>query len=311
MASMKTFLVVNPMSANGRTGRQFPEISSALRNGIGEFEHAFTTRSGEATDLARKAIKDGFERIVAVGGDGSINEVVNGFFEDGKAINPSAALGIIPRGTGGDFRKSFGWTTELADAVKRLAQPDVAPLDVGQLEFLDARGKSALRYFVNVASCGISGKVDDEVNNSSFKGLGGGTLSFKLASLKALLSYANKPVKLSFDDGPEERVDALTCLAVGNGQFFGGGMWICPQAKPDDGIFDVTIWERFGLKDFALRQGAIYNGQHLKLSGVRNLRAKRVTATSDVEVLLDVDGEQPGRLPATWQVLPGAIRINR
>jgi diacylglycerol kinase family enzyme len=98
---------------------------------------------------------------------------------------------------------------------------------------------------------------------------------------------------------------------VGNGQYFGGGMWICPQAKPDDGIFDVTIWERFGLKDFALRQGAIYNGQHLKMNGVRSLRAKKVTATSDVDVLLDVDGEQPGKLPATWQVLPGAIRISR
>jgi diacylglycerol kinase family enzyme len=98
---------------------------------------------------------------------------------------------------------------------------------------------------------------------------------------------------------------------VGNGQYFGGGMWVCPNAQPDDGIFDVTIWERFGLKDFALRQGAIYSGKHLQLSGVRALRAKKVRAECDSELLLDVDGEQPGRLPATWTVLPAAIRVNR
>jgi YegS/Rv2252/BmrU family lipid kinase len=311
MAELKTFLVVNPMSAAGRTGKRFPEIAAAVRGGIGEFGHAFTTKGGEATELARKALRDGYERVVAVGGDGTINEVVNGFFEGGKAINPQGVLAVIPRGTGGDFRKTFGWSNELADAVKRLAGPDLAPLDVGELRFVDGQGRDAVRHFVNVASCGISGDVDDQVNKSSFKGLGGGKLSFKLASLKALLGYANKPVKVRFDDGAEERLDQLTCLAVGNGQYFGGGMWVCPKAQPDDGYFDVTIWERFGLSDFMFKQGAIYNGEHLKMDGVRTTRARKVSATSDAEVLLDVDGEQPGRLPATWQVLPAAIRVNR
>lgn len=311
MAELKTFLVVNPQSASGKTGKRFPEISAAVQGAIGAFEHAFTTRSGEATELARSALKRGFNRIVAVGGDGTANEVVNGFFEGGKALDAQAIFGLIPRGTGGDFRKTFGWSNELADAVKRLAQPDLAPLDVGELEYVGHDGKKALRYFVNVASCGISGDVDEAVNTSSFKGLGGGKLSFKLASLKALLRYANKPVRVRFDDGDEQRLDGLTCLAVGNGQYFGGGMWVCPAAQPDDGQFDVTIWERFNLADFALRQGAIYSGEHVKLSGVRTTRAKKVFADSDVEVLLDVDGEQPGRLPATWRMLPAAIRVNR
>jgi len=311
MSELKTYLVVNPQSAAGRTGKRFPEISAALRSAIGEFEHAFTTRANEATELTRAALHKGFNRIVAVGGDGTANEVVNGFFENGKATDSQAVFALIPRGTGGDFRKTFGWTDELADACQRLASPKLGPLDVGELRFVDGSGKDALRYFVNVASCGISGQVDDNVNKASFKGLGGGKLSFKLASLKALMGYSNKLVRVRFDDGPEEKLSQLTCLAVGNGQYFGGGMWVCPNAQPDDGTFDVTIWERFGLKDFALRQGAIYNGKHLELPGVRALRAKKVQAQSDSEVLLDVDGEQPGRLPATWTVLPAAIRINR
>lgn len=306
---LKTFLVVNPQSANGRTGRRFAEISAAVRAGVGPVEHAFTTRAGEATALTRAALGRGFRRIVAVGGDGTANEVINGFFEGDRVIDPEAIFALIPRGTGGDLKKTFGWSDALGEAVKRLSSPTLGRLDVGRLRFVDHEGQPALRHFVNIASCGISGRVDAEVNRSS-KALGG-ALSFKLASLKALLRYANPPVRVRFDGGPEERLPALTCLAVGNGRYFGGGMMVCPDAQPDDGIFDVTIWQRFGLKDFVLKQGAIYGRGHLKMDGVRTLQAKRVEASSDVEVLLDVDGEQPGRLPASFEVLPAAIRINR
>jgi YegS/Rv2252/BmrU family lipid kinase len=306
---LKTFLVVNPQSANGRTGRRFAEIAAAVRGGIGDVAHAFTTRAGEATELARSALGRGFQRIVAVGGDGTANEVINGFFEGERVIDGEAVFALIPRGTGGDLKKTFGWSDDLGEAVRRLASPQLGRLDVGRMRFVDHQGQAALRHFVNIASCGISGRVDDEVNRSS-KALGG-ALSFKLASLKALLRYANAPVRVKFDGGPQERLAALTCLAVGNGQYFGGGMWVCPDAQPDDGIFDVTIWERFGLKDFVLKQGAIYGRGHLKMDGVRTLRAKKVEAESDVEVLLDVDGEQPGKLPASWEMLPGAVRVNR
>jgi YegS/Rv2252/BmrU family lipid kinase len=253
-------------------------------------------------------LKRGYQRVVAVGGDGTINEVANGFFDGERAVNPEAVFAVIPRGTGGDFRKTFGWGTELDEAARRLQNPTLSPIDVGRLRYLAHDGREATRYFVNIASCGVSGVVDDEVNRAS-KALGG-TLSFKLASLKALLKYGDRTIRLSVDDGPFEEL-RITCLAVGNGQYFGGGMWVCPKARPDDGIFDLTVWSGFRLSDFVLKSRAIYDGTHLRLPGVRTLQGKKVRAESAETVLLDVDGEQPGRLPATWELLPAALKLNR
>jgi YegS/Rv2252/BmrU family lipid kinase len=308
MTTLKTFLVVNPQSANGRTGKAFPEIGAAVRNAIGDFDHAFTTRGGEATTLARDAIRRGYQRIVAVGGDGTVNEVVNGFFDGDKVIDPEAVFALIPRGTGGDFRKTFGWSPELHDAAARLRDPKIVPVDVGRLHYTAHDGSAGTRYFINIASCGISGVVDQEVNAAS-KALGG-TLSFKLASLKALLKYSDKNITLSVDDGPQENL-RITCLAVGNGQYFGSGMWVCPSAQPDDGIFDITVWSGFSLGDFIFKSKAIYEGSHVRFPGTRQLKGKKVRAESSHEVVLDVDGETPGRLPATWELVPGAIKINR
>jgi YegS/Rv2252/BmrU family lipid kinase len=308
MAELKTYLVVNPQSAGGRTGKRFPEIAGAVRGAIGDFDHAFTNRIGEATDLARAALGRGYQRIVAVGGDGTINEVANGFFDGERAIDAQAVFAIIPRGTGGDFRKTFGWGNELGEAVRRLASPNISPIDVGRIRYQDHDGKEAVRHFVNIASCGVSGVTVDEVNHTT-KVLGG-RVSFTLGSVKALLKYRDRAIRLSIDDGPFEEV-RITCLAVGNGQYFGSGMMVCPQARPDDGTFDVTIWSGFGLADFALKSKSVYDGSHIKLPGTRTFRAKKVRAETVEEVLLDVDGEQPGRLPATWELLPGALRFNR
>jgi YegS/Rv2252/BmrU family lipid kinase len=306
MAEAKTFLVVNPMSANGRTGKQFPEIAAAVRSKAGEFDHAFTTRIGDGETLAREALKKGYTRVVAVGGDGTANEVVNGFFEGGKPVRPDAVFALIPRGTGGDLRKTFGWTNKVDEAASRLNVAKNGAVDVGRITFMGHDGRERERYFINVASFGVSGVVVDEVNHTS-KALGG-AISFQLASLKALLKYSDKPIRLSVDDGAAEELK-VTCVAVGNGGYFGGGMWVCPKAKPDDGLFDVTVWSGFGLLDFATKKSQIYSGAHVNFPGTRTLRAKKVRAESDHVVLIDVDGEQPGRLPVTIEILPSAIQV--
>jgi YegS/Rv2252/BmrU family lipid kinase len=244
--------------------------------------------------------------VVAVGGDGTVNEVVNGFFRAGKPVRENAALGVIPRGTGGDFRKTFGWDTELRPALQRIARGATRPIDVGLLRYTRPDGSSAERYFANICSFGASGVVDQEVNKSS-KALGG-KLSFMVGSVRALLKYKDRKVRLSLDGGAPETVP-VTTLSVANGRYFGGGMCVAPGADPSDGIFDVTLWSGFGLGDFALKSKAIYDGSHVKMKGTRTMRAKKVEAQSDEEVLLDVDGEQPGRLPCSMTIVPGAIRL--
>ncbi|HYV44797.1 MAG TPA: diacylglycerol kinase family protein [Myxococcaceae bacterium] len=307
---MKTFLVVNPQSANGQTGRKWAELSAEIGRGLGEFGHTFCDRQMHAVDLTRDAIRKGYDCIVAVGGDGTINEVINGFFDaDGKAINPGASLGLIPRGTGGDFRRTFGWKVDLHEALARLKTDATQPFDVGVVELVDHEGKPATRYFANIASFGVSGLVVKKVNESS-KALGG-KITFMLGSVRALIGYKDQPVRVTMDDRPAEEM-AITTLAVANGKYFGGGMQVAPQADTRDGTFDITVWSGYGLTDFALKQGGIYSGAHVKWKGTRTFQCRELKADPvrpDAVVLLDVDGEQPGRLPCRMRILPSAIRL--
>ncbi|MHB1843928.1 MAG: diacylglycerol/lipid kinase family protein [Deltaproteobacteria bacterium] len=297
--------IVNPRSANGSTARLWPELAGRLARSVGEVSARFTTGPGQATDLTREALRAGASLVLSVGGDGTHNEVANGFFEGGQPVRPEAAMGIIPAGTGGDFRRAFGWSADPREAIGRLATGARRKIDVGRLTFSTDRGE-AVRHFVNVASFGIGGLVDDRVNHTTK--ILGGKASFALASLRALVAYRDQQIRLSLDDEPAREL-LVTSIAVANGQYFGGGMWVAPEARPDDGLFDITIWQGFGLADFVLRAGRLYDGSHRKLPGTTMARARRVRAESDEIVLLDVDGEQPGRLPATFELLPGALSL--
>ncbi|AKU89908.1 diacylglycerol/lipid kinase family protein [Vulgatibacter incomptus] len=304
----KVVFIVNPKSGNGATGRQWRSLASGLRAQVGDFGELFTTRPQEATALARHALEGGADVVVAVGGDGTINEVLNGFFaDDGTPVRQGAALSVLPRGTGSDFLRSLGFASgDAASIGARLAAGRRRQLDVGLVTYERDDGRLERRYFANVASFGTSGLVDRYVNRAT-KVLGG-KASFTIGAVRGLLAYEDRRCRVRFDDGPWEELD-ITCLAVANGRFFGGGMMVAPDAKMDDGLFDVTIWSGFGLSDFVFQRGRIYDGRHVELKGTRTLRAKRIEATCAEECLLDIDGEAPGRLPSTFEILPGALDL--
>ena len=304
--AVRPFLVVNPWSAGGRTGRQWPEISARLGRHLGAFAHAFTERPLDASRLTARALHEGYECVVAVGGDGTVNEVVNGFFEDGRVINAEAALGVVGRGTGGDFGRTYGWDAGLEAAATRLQHGSTLAIDVGCVSFLDADGAPAFRHFANVCSFGVSGEIDRAVNQGS-KALRG-RVSFALGSLRALWRYQDRTVRVRVDGGEPQEMK-VTVLAAAIGRYFGGGMCVAPEAHPADGLIDVTVWTGYGVSDFALKAPALYGGGHVKLSGTRTFRCKSLSAEGDGDVLLDVDGEQPGRLPCEISLLPGALRL--
>jgi diacylglycerol kinase (ATP) len=305
---VKPYLIVNPASAHGATGRHFDRIARAVRSALGAFDCAFTHRRGEGTELARKAVREGGKLVVAVGGDGTASEVIDGLIEAGRPIDPEVLFGCIPRGTGGDLRRTLGWSSDPEEAAQTLATGTVRVCDVGRIEFLGHDGRMQARHFANVAGCGISGMVVREVEKG-WKALGG-RLGFMLASAKGLLAYSDQPVHYRLDDGPwqEER---LTALEVCNGRFFGSGMMVAPEARVDDGLFDVTIWKGLGFADFLTKRGTLYDGSHVRLPNTRTARARVIEAEplDNAEVLLDVDGEQPGKLPARFAILPGALRL--
>lgn len=302
---MKFLFVVNPRSANAETGRKWPSIFAAITKELPDARAALTEAPMHAAKLCADGLKSGVDCVVAVGGDGTVNEVVNGFFENGAPLRADAALGVLPQGTGGDFKKTFGWTNDLSSTLARLKAGQTRAVDVGQLDFVDHAGKQATRYFANICSFGVSGVVDREVNQSSK--LLGGKASFMLGSVKGLLKYTDKNVRFSLDGAAHEA--RVTTLSVANGRYFGGGMQVAPKADPFDGLFDVTVWSGYTLLDFMLKSKAIYDGSHTAFPGTTTHRCSELKATCDDEVLIDCDGEQPGKLPCTMRVLKGAIRL--
>jgi diacylglycerol kinase (ATP) len=304
-----TVVIVNPSSAGGRTGRRWDELASLLRAAYGEFEDCYTEGPGDGTRLCRQALREGATTVVAVGGDGSINEVMNGFFgEDGRPIGDAAALGVIPLGTGGDFIRSIGVPRDPIAAARALAGAAPRRVDVGRVRYTDHQGATATRHFINVASFGIAGLVDKYVNESR-KSMNG-TLAFALATLRAGVTYSNTQVRVRTDEG-EWRTGPIYNVSVANGRFFGGGMKVAPEARLDDGALELIRFGDMGLFDL-LRDGMdLYSGRHVELAKVSTARVRTVEAepADGAEVLLDVDGEQPGKLPARFEILPSAIAL--
>jgi YegS/Rv2252/BmrU family lipid kinase len=310
MATPRTVIVVNPQSQSGQLGRRWPDLSGRIRREIGSFEEAHTSGPGDATRLARRALEDGADRVVAIGGDGTINEVANGFFDGDRPVNPDAALGILPFGTGGDFRKTIRMPRDIGRAARVLARGGTRRIDVGLLEYTRRDGAPASRVFVNIASFGISGVVDRYVNASS-KRLGG-RVSFLVATARATVNYRNQRVRMVFDDDAASAADlTINTVAIANGRYFGGGMFIAPDAELDDGLFDVVALGDFTIKEMLLNSRRIYDGSHLSIDKVSFRRARQVRAEplDGEQVELDVDGETPGILPATFRILPRALLL--
>ncbi|MEO8549620.1 MAG: diacylglycerol kinase family protein, partial [Kofleriaceae bacterium] len=236
MVAPRTVVVVNPSSQGGRLGKRWPELADLLQRQF-PFDDVHTKAPGDATLLSREALRGGAERIVAIGGDGTVNEVINGFFEHGAAVAPDASFALIPYGTGGDFRRSLELPTETIEAAKVIAANHTKRIDVGRLDFVATDGHPATRMFANIASFGVSGVVDRLVNESGKKL--GGKLSFMFASVRATWSYKNQRVQLVFD-GTDRAELSINTVAVANGKYFGGGMKVAPAAELDDGTFEVV-----------------------------------------------------------------------
>lgn len=302
----RTTVIVNPKSQGGRLGKRWTEVAETLGRAF-PFDVALTAGPGDATSLTRAALRDGVERVVAIGGDGTVNEVVNGFFDDaGAPISPDASFALIPYGTGGDFRRTFGLPTELADAAALVAANHRRKIDVGRLAFVATDGSPATRMFANIASFGVSGVVDRLVNESGKKL---GRLSFLAATARATWSYKNQRVQLVFD-GRDRVETTINTVAIANGRYFGGAMMVAPDAEVDDGQFDVVALGDFGFGDLITSGRRIYKGTHLTMDKVTARRARVVEAEPidpGAVVELDIDGESPGRLPARFELVPAAL----
>jgi len=300
-ASEKTVFLVNPASANGSTGRRWPEIAHRARMSGLEGDARFSERRGHLGELARDAALGGVERLVVVGGDGSVNEVATGLA--GLPCSPEVA--IVPRGTGWDFVRTFGIPNDVDAAARVAVTGDVRTIDLGRATFRTWEGGETKSVFANVASAGMSGAIAQRANETT-KALGG-KASYLWATFTVFAGWSAVRTHLTVD--AEIRDGRMFDVMVANGKFLGGGMKMCPDAEPDDGLLDVLTIGDVTKRDLVVTMPKIYRGTHLPHPKAEALRGRVVTIETDEPLPVELDGEQPGTTPARFEVLPAALRL--
>jgi len=305
---VKTIVIVNPQAGNGRTEKIWPNIESALEKSIGSFEVLQTTCRGDATDLSRRILKEDSARIVAVGGDGHLNEVLNGFIENDLPVNAESRLSFVMTGTGCDFQRSLGISGKWQNAVAELKDAKVRKIDVGKVTYTAADKTQKIRYFDNIASFGLSGAVDHCLEHSRLRDYLGGSPLFLWATIKTVFTHPNQSIRFRIDDGPEEEICSRLGL-LANGRYFGGAMHAAPEAELDDGLLDLLMLKEISVAKFLWHLPKIYKGTHLKIPEIFFQKVRKFTAESSEQVILDIDGESPGYLAATFEVLPKILNL--
>ena len=296
-----TVFLVNPASSNGSTGRRWPELARRAAAAGLEGATLFSERPGHLAELAREAALDGAELLVVVGGDGSVNEVVNGLAGLGR--QPEVA--VVPRGTGWDFSRTFGIPRKIDDAVQIALQGDVRTIDLGRASYRAWDGSDATAWFANVASAGMSGAIAKRANETT-KALGG-KASYLWATFAVFSGWEATEIEVAVDG--ERRAGPMFDVVIANGRFFGGGLEICPEAEPDDGLFDVLTIGDVTKRDLVQTMPKMYRGTHLPHPKAELLRGSSVTVTSETPLPIELDGEQPGTTPVTFEVTAGALRL--
>ena len=253
-------------------------------------------------ELARQAADDGADLVVAAGGDGTLNEVANGLVTASR----SAELAAIPLGTGMDFLRTYGIPSKFDAAVRSVVSGTTRTIDVGRVTYRTWEGGEDVRHVANVGSVGMSGAVAQRANGMS-KALGG-KATFFYSLVRVFFEWENTDVVVELDGG-ETRSGRMHDVIVANGQWHGGGMWLAPEAQPDDGLFDVILIGDIEKVEFVKAVGRIYRGTHLTHPKVDLVRSARVSVDAPEHLPIELDGEQVGTTPVTFEVVPGALRV--
>lgn len=301
---MKTLVLINPTAGGGKAKERWPEISKKCVF-LKKREEIYTQRAGEATQIVREFLKKGFDRVLVVGGDGTLTEAANGFFENETPLNPKASLGTIPLGSGSDFLKTLG-IFSVEEEIQWLEKNRTLSCDVGQVTYLNKEGKSESRLFLNISSFGCAGEIVDRVNRSS-KVLGA-TATYLGSTLFTFFTYQNPKVTLELD-GKEKRSVVINNLFVCNGKYSGSGMLWGPKASLTDGLFDLTLVKEIPKLQGLLNMRKIYQGKVLEIEEVEHFQCRTLSATSSEKVSLEVDGDNVGTLPVTYRVSPNKITL--
>lgn len=304
-------IIVNPHSAGGSTREKWAGMASDIRAHFGPFSIAFTKGPGDAVSIAERAANSGRKFIIACGGDGTANETANGILRSGKDVE----FGIIPSGTGGDFRRALGLPLSTRETAAALRTGVTRKIDVGKVTFTAHDGSDAERYFLNVSSVGLAASILERVKASKaaswlpIESLRG-TVNYAVSTLQEIAELEPFAVRVQFDYKEPRTIQSIA-LCVANSRYFGGGMMIAPEARLNDDLFDVVNIGDIGTARILLNSYTLYRGTHLGLSEVGSTFARRIHVESSdgSEIHIETDGELPGRLPAIYEIIPNALKV--
>lgn len=302
-----TAVIVNPAAGGGRVGKRWPELGPRLRELLGDVRFELTRGPGDGILRAQEVVLEGATTVLALGGDGTHSEVLNGVMAAEPAPG-AVTLGLLPSGTGGDFRRLLLHGQGPEEAARALPTARASAIDVGSVDYLSDQGTPGRRWFLNIAACGLSGTTVRIVNRSS-KAFGG-RVTFFLGAVRAVLGFQAPTVRLVLD-GEVLGERPVNNVVVCNGRYAGGGMMFAPEARLADGALDVVLFAAVPWWKTLSLSGSIYSGEHVRSDQVEVVRGQvlRVEPVSAAAPLIDVDGESPGRAPAEFRVHTGAVRL--
>ena len=296
--------IVNPAAGHGKALEAWAKVRAHLKCAV---ETVRTEGPGHATRLAAQALGQSADTIVAVGGDGTINEVVNGFFEQDRLISNRASLAIVPHGTGSDFIKMLQLPPDAETAAAVIQAKNHRLVDLMKVRYTKLDGTPASRYAINITSFGMGAAVASRVNRSSK--IFGRKTSFVLATVRTAMAFSGSSVSMCFENSKTIHAE-VTNVAVGNGKYQGAGMLACPRAAIDDGVLDVTVVEFLPALQLLRNLPLLYNGKIYSHPKIQFHRVQSVRADSKKNVLVEVDGETVGRLPVEISIMPQALRMS-
>ncbi len=295
-------VIVNPVAGAYSTRHKWPRISKLLKHVGLSFDYEYTEGVGHAIELARAAVSDGYRYLVAVGGDGMVNEVANGILC--STGSSSTILGIISTGTACSFVRSVGIPRDYTRACSLLTSPKRLLIDVGTVEY-KSKGQSLQRFFVNVAGVGFDAAVVEAVKH--LPKYFSGTIPYIVELPRSLFDYQGKSVVLHL--GNKVEATYILGVVVANGGYFAGGMHMAPQAQLNDGLLDIVIIGDMGKFELLRILPTVYKGTHITHPKVRMEKATHITIESSERILVHADGELLGECPASFWLVPAALNI--
>ncbi|MCU0462045.1 MAG: diacylglycerol kinase family lipid kinase [Bacteroidales bacterium] len=299
------YVIVNPNAGNGKGKKDWERISGIFSRDNIRTHSRFTEKKGHATELTREALVSGFRKIISVGGDGTMNEIVNGIFTQNACPSTDVVIGMIPVGTGNDWGRMFGIPLVYEGAVKIIRDNKTMPHDVGTITYYSSEGQQK-RYFMNIAGLGFEAVVVQKTNKQKDKGRSSQAV-YLYNLLSSLISYKRPVINITID-GKTITTKAFS-VNVGNGRYCGGGMRQTPDAVPDDGLLDITVIKDMGRIEVIKALKILYDGTILSHPKIDGYRSTNLKVTCETALYSEADGESLGHTPVEFGIIPGGVNV--